>query len=164
MRNFEAGLADRLDAVDQQIEVQRARAVGDAGAAVASELLLNGQQGEKQIVRAEFRFERNDGIEEAGLGGEAYGFGGVEQRLGGYATEGCEAGGGGGESSLRRASNAGEIGAEADVCGWHEFQLIAVGRRCCWDDFCLDCHETLDDSARRPALPQGLKPKLFWQP
>jgi CO/xanthine dehydrogenase Mo-binding subunit len=56
MRDFEAVLADVSVIEHQNVEVERARAVGDAGRAVAPELVFDGEQGLQQIVRSELCF------------------------------------------------------------------------------------------------------------
>ena len=126
MRDFEAVLADVLAIEHKDVEVERARTIGDAGRAVAAELVLDGEQGLQQSVWGKVCFKRNDGVEEAGLGGKAYRLGGVKRGLGSDVADGCEARNGSGESCFRRPGAAGKVGAEADVCGWHESQIIAT--------------------------------------
>ena len=54
MRNHQAWLADRPVVIEQNIQIERARAVDDAGRPVAAKLLLDGQQSFEQVLRVEF--------------------------------------------------------------------------------------------------------------
>ncbi len=79
----------------------------------------------EELVGSEIGFERDDGVEEAGLinnfVGEADGRGGVERGTGGEVAEGCETRGGRDESGFRRTGGAGLVGAESDVGEGHGF-------------------------------------------
>ena len=112
-------------AEEEEVEIERAGAVGDACGAVAPEVFLDGEQALEQRARGEACFKRDDGVEEAGLLGEADGRGGVERGARGDVAEGGEALGCGGECGLRRAGVAGQVGAHANVGGVHCFQGIA---------------------------------------
>ena len=79
MRDFQAGLGEDEIAVEENVEVEGAGAVRDGGGAVAAEVALDGEEGVEEIARGEMRFEGDDGVEEAGLVGEADGRGGVER-------------------------------------------------------------------------------------
>ena len=83
MRNhqpaFPVSLADYAVAVEQNVQIERTRAVGEACRAVASELLLDGQQAAQQSLRLKFRLQRNNGIYKSRLIGESDRLGGVER-------------------------------------------------------------------------------------
>ena len=114
-------------AEEEEVEIEGAGAVRDARGAVPPEVYLDGEQALEQRARCEACFERDDGVEEAGLRGEADGLGGVERGADDDAAEGGEALGCGGERGLGRASVAGQVCAQADVGGVHCFQGIAGG-------------------------------------
>jgi hypothetical protein len=117
--NFEAGLAEDEVVVEENVEIEGARTVRDGGGAVAAKLVLNDEESVEEIARGERCFEREDGVEEAGLIGKADRLSGVKRRAGGDAAEGGEALGGCGERGLRRAGGTGEVGAEGDVGEGH---------------------------------------------
>jgi hypothetical protein len=73
----------------------------------------------EQGVWDEFGFEGDGGVEEAGLVGESYRFGGVERGACDEASEGLKAQSGGGQRGFWGAGVAGEVGSEADVGGGH---------------------------------------------
>jgi len=68
VRDFEAGDAEDKVVVEEDVEIERARAVGVGGAAVAAEFKFDGEEGAEQSERAKSGFERQYGVEEAGLG------------------------------------------------------------------------------------------------
>lgn len=72
MRNHQPWLAGRAVVEEQNVQIERARAVDDAGRPVASELQLNGQQAKQQSFRLKFRLQRNHGIHKTGLLGESH--------------------------------------------------------------------------------------------
>jgi len=129
MRDFEVGLGDDLIAEEQDVEVERARAVWKTGCAVAAELALDSEQAFEQGARGEFGFERDHGVDKVRLVGEADGRGGVERRAGNEAAQGFEARCGGGERGFGRASVAWQVGAEADIGGGHAAQIRRVSPR-----------------------------------
>lgn len=75
MWNFETGLGNLLLFVEQQIEVERPRAVRRRSAAVATERPLEGKQGVEQLARRERRLQLDDSVEEPRLLQEADRFG-----------------------------------------------------------------------------------------
>jgi len=123
MREFEVELREDEVAVEEEIEVEGARAVGEAGGAVAAEEALDGKQGVEEDARGEIGRESNDGVEEAGLGskarGKTNGGGGVERGVCGDAAERGEVREDGGERGVGIAGRAGEVGAEGDVGEGH---------------------------------------------
>jgi len=129
MRNLQARLADPLVPVHQNIQIQRAWPITDAGRAVTSEFPLNAQQAVKQGARVEFGREGDNGVQETGLVGEAHRFRRVQRRTPDYAAQGFEAIRCGGEGCLGVAGRAGEVRAHPDVGGVHESRLSpGVGR------------------------------------
>jgi hypothetical protein len=85
MRDFKAGYAEDEIAVEENVENEGARAIGNTGCAVATEVAFDEENGAKQFERRQSGFESDDGVEEAGLIGEADGRGGVERGTGGDA-------------------------------------------------------------------------------
>ena len=73
MRDFETGQAEDEIAVEENVEVEGARAVAHAGGAVAAELALDEENGAQQFERRESGFKSDDGVEEAGLIGQGDG-------------------------------------------------------------------------------------------
>lgn len=125
--NFKAGLVKDLVAVEEDVEVEGAWTVGNLSGAVASEFALDAEKPIEQIVRAERGFEGKGRVKKAGLVGEADGSGGVEGRTRDDAAHGGEAVGSSGEGSFRRASGAGDVGAESYVSGEHGGQEFPGG-------------------------------------
>ena len=82
VRDDETGAADDEIAVEQDVEVEGARAVGEAVGAVAAEVLFDEEQGAEQFEWGEIGFEGGGGVEKAGLVGESDGRGGVERGAG----------------------------------------------------------------------------------
>jgi hypothetical protein len=87
MGNFEVGLGDDLIAEEENVEVECARSVGEAGCAIAAEFTLDGEEVLEQGAGGEVGFDGNDGVEEAGLVGKAYRFCGVERGSSDEAAE-----------------------------------------------------------------------------
>ena len=117
--NIEAGFAEEEVVVEEDVEVEGTRAVGDGCGAVAAEIALDGEEGVEEIAWGEWSFEGQDRVEETGLIGEADGGGGMERGACGDSAQGGETCGGGGECGLRRADGAGKVGTECDVGGRH---------------------------------------------
>jgi hypothetical protein len=126
MGNFKIRFADAEIAVEENVEIERAGAVGEARRAVAAELLFDGQQGVKQRARSERGFKGDDGIYEAGLRGKSDGRGGVERGTADDAAEGGEARGCSGQRDVGQTGVAGQVCAHSDVSGVHLFQGIGV--------------------------------------
>lgn len=124
MRDFKAGLAEDEIAIEEDVEIESARAVGECGSAVAAEVALDGEEGIEEIARGERGFKSENGVEKAGLIGVSDGSGGVERRAGHNAAESGETRGGCGESGLRRTGRTGQIGAEGND-GTRHFSSVA---------------------------------------
>ena len=127
--NFEIRFADAEIVVEENVEVEGAGAVGEAGGAVAAELLFDGQQGVEQLARSEYCFKGDDGVDKAGLRGEADGRGGIERGAADDATKRGKARGCGGQRDVGQAGVAGQVRAHSDVSGVHPLQGIARERR-----------------------------------
>ena len=125
MGDFEIGRGEDEIAVEQDVQVEGARAVGEAGGAVTAEVALDGQQLGEQPLRIEFRLQSDDGIDEARLRGKAHRLSGVKRRAGGEAAQGLKAQRGRGERGWRWTSGAGQVGTHPDVGGRHWFQSTA---------------------------------------
>ncbi len=121
MGNFEIELPEDEIAVEKNVEIERAGAVGNGSRAVAAEFTLDCEQGVEKLTRGEVGFKRDNGVEEAGLIGKADGSGGVERRPGGDVAEVCKVVDGMSECGFRRAVEAGKVGAEGDVSEKHCF-------------------------------------------
>ena len=72
MRNLEIVRAEHQTVIKQNVQIQRARPVGDARAAVAAELALDHEQGLEQLARTSIRLEAHRGIYEPRLIVETY--------------------------------------------------------------------------------------------
>jgi hypothetical protein len=122
VRNVEVGFVENQGSEQQDIEVEGAGAVGNAGGAVAAKLALDAKKGGEEGGGREVRFESDDGVDEAWLVGESDGRGGIEGRPADDLADGSESLGGGGESGFRRTGGAGDVGAHSDVSGLHKFK------------------------------------------
>ena len=114
MRDDETGSADDEIAIEENVEVEGAGAVGDAGDADAAEFLFDEEHGAEQLEWGQLGFKSDCGVEEAGLIGESNGRGGVERGARRHTAQGLKARGGGGQRSLGRAGVTGEVGTESD--------------------------------------------------
>jgi hypothetical protein len=119
MRNFKAWLRKDEIAVKENVEVEGARAVGDGGGAIATEEALDEKEGGEEGARSERSVKDDDGIEEAGLMGEADGGSGIEPRTRGDASDGGELRKGSGERGIGMAGEAGKVGPEGNVGEGH---------------------------------------------
>jgi len=130
MRDFEVEFREDEVAVEEEIEVEGARAVGRGGGVVAAEVALDGQERVEDDARSEIGIEGNDGVEEAGLIGEigwgADGRSGVERGAGGDAAVSGEEREDGGERGVGRTSGAGEVGAEGEEGEGHGIRLAEL--------------------------------------
>jgi hypothetical protein len=88
MRNFEAGLREDEVGVEENVEVEGARAVGDSGRAITTEETLDEKEGCEEGARSQRGIKGDDSIEEAGLIGEADGGGGIQRGTRGDASDG----------------------------------------------------------------------------
>jgi hypothetical protein len=111
MRDFQGGLIQNQVTIKDDIEIEGTGAVGDGGRTVAAEVMLDFEQVAEEFERRERGFERDDGIEEARLTGEADGSSGVERGAGSDAAEGGEATEGDGKCGVGRAGGARQVGA-----------------------------------------------------
>ena len=123
--DLETGLGDDEIAVEKDVEVEGARAIGNGGGAIAAEFALDGEEGGEEIAGSKRGFEGEGGVEEERLIGEADGGGGVERRLRGDAADCGEARGSRGERGFRGAGGAGEIGSEGDGREGHADKRVA---------------------------------------
>jgi hypothetical protein len=121
VRDFEIRLAEDKVAVEEDVEVEGAGAVGGAGHSVTAEFELDGKKFAEQPAGSEIGFKGDDGVEETGLIGESHWHGGVERRTGGDAAKVGEACHYTGECGIGRAGGAGQIGTEGDVGEGHYF-------------------------------------------
>lgn len=123
MGNLQFPLKDVDVGKEQNVQVERAWAVCEAGCPVAPVLLFDAEKPVKQRVRIEIGFEGNDGVHKARLRGIAYRPGGVEGRPCCDAAQGLEPLGRGGQRGFRRAGVAWYITAHSDVRRLHTFRL-----------------------------------------
>lgn len=119
MRDFESGLTEHEIAIENEIEIEGARAVGDGVEAVAPEFLFDGKECAEELKWRERGFKRGGGIEEARLIGKTDGRGGVERGAGGDAAERAETRERGGERDIGRSGGAGQIRAKGNVSDGH---------------------------------------------
>ncbi len=110
------GLEDGVG-VEQEIEVEDARALGWSVGAVAAHGVFDREELVEEDVWGEGSFEEGGGVEETRLVEIAYRVGGVEGGDGGDMAEGGEAGEGLAEVGFGRAVGGGEVGAEGDGGG-----------------------------------------------
>ena len=122
VRDDKTSSTDNKVAVEQDVEIEGARAVGDAGGAVAAKVLFDEEQGAKQFDGGQASFEGGGGVEKAGLLREADRRGGVKRGTGKHATQRFEARGRGSQSGIRWSGGAGQVGAQSDVGGAHTAQ------------------------------------------
>ena len=97
-------------AVEEDVEVDDAGAVGDGGGAVAAHLLLDGEKCSEELLRRERGAQQSGGIEEVRLVEVADGGGVVEGGDFFYFAEGAQMFDGGAEIGFAVA----EVGAESD--------------------------------------------------
>jgi hypothetical protein len=126
--DVEVRFVENQGAEQQDVEVQGAGAVGNAGGSVAAELALDAEERGEEGGGREVSFEGDGGVDEAWLIGKSDGGGGIEGRQADDAADGAEAVDGCGERGFRRTGGAGNVGAHPDVCGLHEFKGSARGR------------------------------------
>jgi hypothetical protein len=122
VRNFKGGFVQNEVTINDHVEIESARAVGDSGGTVAAEFVFNSQKRTKEFERGEQGFEGNDGVEEAVLAGEADRGSGVERGAGGNASKSREAIDSSGKCCVGRTGGAGQVRAEGDVGEGHGFQ------------------------------------------
>jgi len=119
MRNLKAGLREDEIAVEENVEVEGAGTVWDGGGAITTEETLDEKEGGEEGSRSECGVKDDDGVEEAGLIGEADGGGGIEPGTRGDASDGRELLEGSGERGVGMAGEAGKVGAEGYVDEGH---------------------------------------------
>jgi hypothetical protein len=119
MRNFKAGRCEDEVAVEEDVKVEGAGAVGDGGGAVATEVALYGEKSVEEIEWRERSIECDDSVEEAGLIRNAHRLSGIERGTGSDAAERGDVRECGGESGVWRAGRTGKVGAEGDISEGH---------------------------------------------
>lgn len=128
VRNLEVGLIE-LDVAEQQnVEIERARTVGNAGRTVAPELLLDGQQCVEQIAGFKIGLEFDNGIHKSRLIGESHWACTVNRRSAGDAAERSEPLRCRRQRCLRRSSQARQVRAHRDVGSPHDFNPTRSSR------------------------------------
>lgn len=127
--DFETGFADRRVVEEENVEVERARAVFKALCAIAAKRFFNQQQRAQQLKGRQLGFKPGGGVYKAGLVGIPHRRGGVERRSRPNPAHFPQARGSGSQSGVRQASLAGQVRAQSDVAGFHRFQRNANGRR-----------------------------------
>jgi hypothetical protein len=125
MRNLEARLREDEIAVEENVEVEGAGAVGDSGGAITTEETFNKKEGGEEGARSERGFKSDDGIEEAGLISESDGGSGIQRRTHDDVSDGREVREGRGERGVGMAGRAGKVGAEGDVGEGHPGTRVA---------------------------------------
>ena len=103
MGNCELRFADLQVAKEQNVEIQRARPIGNARRPVAAKLMLDGQQPIEQLARGERGFQRYCRVDKARLRGKTLRCGRVERRAADHVPQRFEAQSRRRQSSLRRA-------------------------------------------------------------
>jgi len=131
MGNHQSGLSEVDAGEEQNVEVEGAGAVLEAGGAVAAEVLFDAEKGGQQGMRIEAGFQGYNRIDKARLGGKADRIGGVERRAANYAAQGFKARGRGGERRVGRSGMAGQVRAHSDVGRVHGLQSIAISHPLC---------------------------------
>ena len=126
MRDFETGLGEDEIAVEEDVEVEGARTIGDGARAIAAEEALDEEKIVKQLARREIGIKGDDGVEEARLIGEADRRGGIERGTRGDAAERGDLLESRGEGGIGRACGAGKVGAERDVDEGHATRLAEL--------------------------------------
>lgn len=79
MRNFEIVLAQNQIAEQENVQVERARAIPEPRRAVAAKLALQVEQGMQQLARSKIGLKPHNGIEKSRLIGKAYRSGGIKR-------------------------------------------------------------------------------------
>jgi hypothetical protein len=125
MRNFKAGLRKDEIAVEENVEVEGAGAVGDGCVAITAEEALDEKEGGEEGSRSQRGIKDDDGIQEAGLMGKADRGSGIERRTRGDTSDGGELREGGDERGIGMACEAGKVGAEGDVGDGHAGMRVA---------------------------------------
>ena len=80
MGNYQAWLADDQIAEKQNVQIEGARTIGDAGCSISSKFLFDCEEPIQQGLRVEDCFEGDNGIDEARLVGKSYRLSGVKRR------------------------------------------------------------------------------------
>jgi hypothetical protein len=120
--DVEIGFVKNQGTKQQDIQVEGAGPIGNAGRAVAAELALDAEESSEEGRRRKVRFEGDGGVDESWLSGKSDGRGGIEGRPADDPADGGEALDGGGERGFRRTSWAGNVGTHPDVSGLHGFK------------------------------------------
>lgn len=123
MGNLNARLAYCQVSEYQNIQIQGAGSVADAGGSVTAKLLFDAEQAFEQAMRIKACLECDDSVEKMRLAGEAHRLGGIEGRPGCDAAERFEARGCGSQRGLGWPRPAGQVRAHSDVGGLHDSRL-----------------------------------------
>lgn len=91
MRQLQRGRIQDYIAKEDQVEIEGAGAVGDAVAAVAAEIALDGQEAVKQRLGIKIGVECDSGVQKGRLVRVAHGLGGVAAGSGGDPAQLTEA-------------------------------------------------------------------------
>ena len=127
MGYVQIGLVQNEVPIEQNVEIERSGTVANSGRTIAAKVVLDVHKGCQERCGGEIRFESNDGVEEAGLIGESLGRRGVERRAAANPALGSEAIDGSRECDIGRAGRTGDVGADADVGGLHDFRVARGG-------------------------------------
>ena len=127
MGNLQARFTDSKVSKQKDIQIERSGSVWNAGGTVAAKLPFDGQQRVKESARDKVCVKRDDGVGEARLLGEAYGFSGVERRARDNTAVRFEAKKRGSQCCRWRSGLAGKVGAHSDVGRVHSIKSTLSG-------------------------------------
>ncbi len=128
MRKLKARLADGQVSKYQNIQIERAGSVANAGGAVPAKLMFDAEQACEQGMRVKDGLKDDDRVEKTRLAGEAHRLGGIKRRARKNVTERFEARGSRGQGGFRWSHAAGQVCTHSDVGGLHEIKTIAQAR------------------------------------
>ncbi len=120
VRQLKISGAQNEIAVEEQVEVEGARSLGNAVGAVAAEGAFDFEEVVEQGLRPERRFEGDGGVEESGLVGVSDWLGLEVRGFGCEAAQFGELEDGRVEGLAGRSGGAGKVGAEGEVGGFHK--------------------------------------------
>lgn len=125
--DIEVRLVEDEVSVEQNVEIEGARPIENAGGAVAAEFAFDVKESVEQGGGREIGFEGDDGVDKARLIGEADRLGGVKGGAAGDAADGRKAMDGCGKRVLRRAGRTRDVGAHPDVGCLHDSRVARWG-------------------------------------
>lgn len=128
MGKLKTRLADCQVSEYQNIQIQRAGSVANAGGTVAAKLLFNAKQALEQGVRVKAGLKDDDRVEKTRLAGEAHRLGGIKRRASYDVPQRLEARGRRSQRSFRWSHGTGQVCAHSDVGGLHDIKTIAQAR------------------------------------